>query len=124
MLILRGVGWLNSIDRLWIILPALFVGSIKSFLILDRSAKKGIDRILASRHGKCIGGVYPVKIWLLVLVMMLSGILLRNSSLAKEVLGLLYVAIGWALLYSSRNAWRAWKYKTAVRPEPDDNKNS
>ena len=121
-LILRGTVWLIAIDRLWIIVPGLVVGTLKSFLVLDRSAKKNITRILSSRDGKCIGGMFSLQTWLLVLVMMTSGIILRNSSLPKEFLGLFYVAIGWALVFSSRNAWIAWKEKVAAGSKSDDNK--
>ncbi len=110
-LMTRGVIWLIGVDRLWIVLPAMALGSIKALFVLDRSARKIICRINETRDGKCIGGVYSVKTWLLVLVMMLGGYLLRNSSLPKELLGLLYVTIGWALLLSSRNAWQIWYRK-------------
>lgn len=122
-LIFRGTVWLNAVDRLWLVLPALLVGTLKSLFVLDRSAKKNIARILSTRDGKCIGGMFSLGTWMLVLLMMTSGIILRNSSLPKEFLGLFYVAIGWALVFSSRNAWIAWKHKTAVGSESDDNKN-
>ncbi len=116
-LILRGTLWLNAIDRLWIVLPALVLGTLKALFMLDRSAKKNIDRILSSRDGKCIGGVYSIKTWLLVLLMMLAGCLLRNSSLPKEFLGLFYVSIGWALVFSSRNAWVIWRQQADCHSE-------
>ncbi len=119
-LIVRGTVWLNGIDRLWIIFPALVFGTLKALYMLDRSAKKNIDRILSSREGKCIGGVYSVKTWLLVLVMMLAGCLLRNSSLPKEFLGLFYVSIGWGLVFSSRNAWIIWKQRAGQCSGPVD----
>ena len=68
MLMLRGAGWLSSVDSLWLLLPAFVLGTGKSLLVLDKSAKKGIDRIIRFQDGKCIGGVYSVKTWLLVLV--------------------------------------------------------
>lgn len=109
-LMARGTIWLISIGQLWIVLPALCVGGLKSYFMLDRSAKKSIKRILESRDGKCIGGVYSVKTWLLVLLMMLAGCLLRNSSLPREFLGLFYVSIGWGLFLSSRIAWASWHH--------------
>lgn len=110
-LMTRGVVWLVGVHRLWIVLPAVVLGSFKALFVLDRSSAKIIRRINETCDGKCIGGVYSIKTWLLVLVMMLSGFLLRNSSLPKEFLGLLYVTIGWALFLSSRNAWRVWYRK-------------
>ncbi|HIP40715.1 MAG TPA: hypothetical protein EYG88_15340 [Desulfocapsa sulfexigens] len=109
VLMSRGVSWLSTIDKLWIIIPAFLTGTLKSLYMLDKSAKKSINRIVATRDGRCIGGVYSVKTWLLVLVMMTAGYLMRHSSLPKEFLGLFYVSIGWGLLFSSRNAWLAWK---------------
>lgn len=123
MLIFRGTVWLKNIDSLWIIIPALILGTIKSYFILDRTAKKSIARIVSSRDGKCIGGVYSIKTWALVLVMMLAGFLLRNSSFPKEFLGLFYVAIGWALVFSSRNGWIAWQQRAGKRSDPADNDN-
>lgn len=108
-LMVRGTVWLNNIDQLWIVFPALAIGTMKALFMLDRSAKKSIARIVATRDGRCLGGVYSVKTWLLVLVMMAAGCLMRNSSLPKEFLGLFYVSIGWGLFFSSRNGWLAWK---------------
>lgn len=118
----RGVVWLNGIGQLWIVLPALLLGTVKSLFMLDLSAKKSIDRIVATRDGRCIGGVYSVKTWLLVLLMMGAGCLMRNSSLPKEFLGLFYVSIGWGLLFSSRKAWLSWKQGAKSLPEIDSNK--
>jgi len=106
----RGIVWLNGLESLWIVIPALIVGTVKSLFMLDKSAKKSVDRIIATRDGRCLGGVYSFKTWLLVLVMMAAGCLMRNSSLPKEFLGLFYVSIGWGLLFSSRNAWIAWRH--------------
>ena len=85
--------------------PALIAGTIKSFFILDKTARKGVRRILEMADGRCLGAVYSIQTWLLVLIMMGAGMALRHSTLPKEILGALYVTIGWALLFSSRHAW-------------------
>jgi hypothetical protein len=123
-LMIRGAVWLNTIGQLWIVVPALIMGTAKSFFMLDRSAKKSINRIVATRDGRCLGGVYSIKTWLLVLVMMTAGCLMRNSTLPKEFLGLFYVSIGWGLLFSSRNAWFVWKQGVKVLPETDNCKDA
>ncbi len=120
----RGIVWLAAIDKLWIVLPALLVGTLKSRFMLDRSAKKSIARIITTRDGRCLGGVYSIKTWLLVLFMMAGGCLMRNSSLPKEFLGLFYVSIGWGLLFSSRNAWLSWKQGAETVPQTNDCKKS
>lgn len=113
-LMTRGGLWLYGVGQLWIILPALLLGSLKSRFMLDRSAQKGIARIRDSRECRCIGGVYSLKTWLLVVVMMSAGRLLRTSSLPKEFLGFLYMSIGWGLLFSSRKSWYAWRQETSL----------
>lgn len=106
---LRGILWLVESGSLFFFLPALLLGTLKSLFILDKSAKKSIDRILRLADGSCLGAVYSVKTWLLVLAMMSFGYLLRNSGVSVAILGVLYVIIGWSLFFSSRTAWRVWK---------------
>ncbi len=107
-LLMRGGRWLLGAGQLWIILPGLLLGTGKSLLILDKTAKKGIDRILRFGDNTCLGAVYSLRTWVLVLAMMGTGFLLRQSSLSRALLGFLYVAIGWALFLSSRLAWGVW----------------
>jgi hypothetical protein len=115
MLMFRGVSWLTAVGRLWIIVPALLAGTIKSLFILDNTARKGIHRILEMADGTCLGAVYSLKTWLLVLVMMGTGMALRHSDLPREILGGLYVTIGWALFFSSRHAWLTWQHISDLR---------
>ena len=92
-----------------VVVPAIVIGSLKAFFVLDKSARRGIDRILNFKDGTCLGAVYSIKTWILVLCMMGMGVILRNSSLPIKFLGFLYITIGWAMLVSSRLAWRAWR---------------
>jgi len=108
-LMTRGMSWLTTTERLWLTIPAIIAGSLKSLFILDNSARKGVHRILELADGTCLGAVYSIKTWLLVLIMIGSGFVLRHSSLPKELLGGLYMTIGWALFFSSRHAWQAWR---------------
>ncbi len=94
-----------------VVLTALIVGTLKSIFILDRSARKSIDRILDFKDGTCLGAVYSVKTWFLVVCMMVLGVILRNSSLSLALLCFVYFTIGWALLFSSRLAWQMWVRK-------------
>ncbi len=91
-----------------IIITALSAGTLKSIFILDRSARRSIERILDFKDGTCLGAVYSVKTWLLVVGMMGMGIVLRNSPLPLSLLCFIYFTIGWALLFSSRLAWQIW----------------
>jgi len=109
VLITRGTIFLSVGESIPYFFAAILFGTLKSLFILDKSAKKSIDRILLLADGSCLGAVYSLKTWLLVLVMMSLGFILRNSGISATILGTLYVTIGWALLFSSRSAWITWK---------------
>jgi hypothetical protein len=110
LLLIKGGYRLSQLpDRHPLIIAAgILVGTVKSLLILDKSARRGIDRILNFADGTCLGAVYSSKTWLLVLCMMSLGVILRNSSFPVQLLCFIYFTIGWALLFSSRLAWREW----------------
>ncbi|WP_232371060.1 hypothetical protein [Desulfogranum marinum] len=108
MLIYRGYGWIDPNNRIFFLLLAFFVGSLKSFLILDKVAAKTISRIDTFQDNTCLGAVFSWKTWLLVGLMMSCGVLLRTFFTPGTILGAGYCAIGWALLFSSRQGWFAW----------------
>ncbi len=109
LLIKGGYRWVHLADRQpFLLAVAFFIGTVKSYFILDRSARRGISRIQKFADGTCLGAVYSGKTWLLVLCMIGLGVILRNSSFPIELLCFLYLTIGWALLFSSRLAWIAW----------------
>ena len=108
LLMVRGLGWIGLGLTGWLLLCALLAGPVKSVAILDRSAKKGLQRILQFQDRTCIGAVYPWKTWLLVLLMMAVGITLRNFAKPGRYIGTIYFAVGWGLLLSSRHGWVQW----------------
>ncbi|CAK8723657.1 DUF2269 domain-containing protein [Candidatus Electrothrix laxa] len=108
MLMIRGLGWIGFSLTCWLLFIAVFFGTIKSLTILDRSAKKTLRRIMTLNEKSCIGAVYPWKTWLLVILMMASGIALRSMTKPGIFLGTVYFAVGWGLLLSSRHGWEQW----------------
>jgi hypothetical protein len=110
LLIVKGVFRLGQLKD-WqapIMAVSILAGSLKAHFILDKTADRIINRILTFKDGTCLGAVYSVKTWIMVLCMMGMGVILRNSSLPANLLCFLYLTIGLALLLSSRLAWRAW----------------
>lgn len=105
-LMIRGGLFLHAAERMGLLIPAVAVGTAKALLMLDNAARKNILRLSEKDDGDCLGGVYSAKMWGLVAVMMIMGWVLRHSGLPSEVVGMLYVAIGWALLFSSRLVWQ------------------
>jgi hypothetical protein len=92
----------------WLMVGAVAVGVAKSRLVLDRAARRIVDRIRARGDGRCLGGFLSLRTWALVVLMMAAGRLLRGT-LARGIIGPLYLAIGTALCLSSRLSWSAWR---------------
>lgn len=108
LLIVRGWGWLAKGSNYWFVLFGLCLGMLKSFFILDKTAKKGVARIIEFQDSTCLGAVYSWKTWMLVGLMMLFGFVLRKFIDPGVIAGTLYIAIGWALIFSSRFGWIQW----------------
>lgn len=106
-LMVRGYFLLEAWVWLFVGLGVV-LGALKAFWFIERAARKNIARIVARPDGMCIGGVYSWRMWGLVVCMMLGGRLLRNSSVPPQLISVIYVAVGWALLWSSRLIWQEW----------------
>lgn len=107
-LLIRGSEWIGPGQNRWFVLLAVVLGTVKSLLILDKTARRVLARIISLRDGTCLGAVYSWKTWLLVVLMMGSGIVLRRFFTPGVMIGTLYAAVGWALLLSSRFGWLQW----------------
>jgi hypothetical protein len=94
----------------WLLVAAaVALGLIKARFVLDRTAIRMIERIRARGDGRCIGGFQSLRSWVFVLLMVAAGRLLRGSPLPRIVAGLLYLAVGTALLLATRRLWHAWR---------------
>ena len=107
ILLARAWRW-TGMEHYPILLSSFVVGTCKALFLVDRSAKKTIARNMLLNDGSCLGAVYSFKMWFMVVFMIGAGVLLRNSHVSELILGFLYGAIGWALLFSTRLLWRAW----------------
>ena len=96
----------------WFAVAGIVLGTVKTFFVLDRVARKNVKRIEEFEDKVCLGSVYSWKTWVLVLAMILMGRYLRTSSLPREFVGFIYIAVGWALLLASRLMWLTWKKRT------------
>jgi hypothetical protein len=103
-----GSKWLSEADLLWLVPIAIVPGLLKAIFVLEKTAMKGVARIKERGDGRCIGGFLSIKSWLLVLLMMAGGRLLRAGFLPKPWIGFLYVAVGVALVVGSRKPWMSW----------------
>jgi hypothetical protein len=109
---IAGSIWIRTARPPWIPViatSAIALGFLKARFVLNRSARRVTDRIESRGDGRCIGGFLSWKTWLLVVAMILLGRLLRLSPLPRPILGLIYAAIGFALLAASRLLWARWR---------------
>ena len=97
----------------WYMLAGILLGTVKTFLILDRVARKNLTRIKGFEDKVCFGSVYSLKSWLMVAAMIALGRFLRTTVLPGEVVGIIYLAVGWGLMLSSRLMWIEW-HRTSV----------
>lgn len=104
----RGFLWLGPGIGRWLVVAGLVLGTIKSFFVLDKVAHKASNRILLLDDGACLGAMYSWKSWMLIGVMIITGIVLRHVGHPGMIIGTLYCAIGWALCFSSRVGWKKW----------------
>jgi hypothetical protein len=102
--LIQRYGWLGAV----LALPCLAVGFAKGRYILDRVSLRTLDRVRGRAERSFFAGFFSARSWLLVAAMMATGQILRHSALPRAWLGLVYVAVGSALLVSSRTLWRAW----------------
>ncbi len=110
---LATAGWvwlahLRTVPRVLAIGGALLAGAAKARWVLARTARRIADRIVARGDGRCAGGVLSWRSWGLVAAMAVSGRLLRATSLPRPILGVLYLAVGTALLLAAITPWRRW----------------
>ena len=112
VLLIVGIRWVLQAHQayaLWLLAAAALVGAAKSRLALDRAAGRVIQRILSRGDGKCIGGFLSVRTWLVVVLMAGLGSTMRRTPVPRLAVGLLYAAVGTALLLACRHLWGAWR---------------
>ena len=104
-LICRTIPWLNEANNLFYIILAvgLILGYLKSRFILAKIINKNVIRIKnLSPHKEriCIFAFQALQSYVIVLVMILLGISLRATSIPREILSVIYIAIGFGLFKS------------------------
>jgi len=87
---------------------ALVAGWLKGRYVLAPRAASNASRIVASAESRCIGGAFSWGAWLFAAGMMLLGYSLRHSPVPRPWLGLLYAAVGTALVVAGLGGWRRW----------------
>ncbi|MFQ5597990.1 MAG: hypothetical protein ACE5GK_08065 [Nitrospiria bacterium] len=81
---------------------ALVLGFVKGHLVLKKVARKYILRIKSLPETSPFYKTFSVKSWLMIPGMMLIGRIVRTVGAPPLVIGVIYVAVGFALILGSR----------------------
>lgn len=85
------------------LLIALIIGFAKGNFVLPKIAKKNIARIEQLPERSPFYMTFSLKSWLLILVMILIGRTIRFLGAPALIIGVVYVAVGFALALGSRS---------------------
>ncbi len=81
---------------------ALALGFVKGNFVLPKIARKNMARIEQLPEESPIYMTFSLKSWLLILVMIVTGRTIRFFGAPPLVIGVIYVAVGFALALGSR----------------------
>ena len=97
-------SWLRTERRDYALLASV-IGVVCSLVIHHfgflRLVDRNLDRILPMEGRRCIFSFMPWKSYILIIIMIVIGLLLRHSPIPKLYLAVLYTGIGTALILSS-----------------------
>jgi hypothetical protein len=112
ILLVRGLIYIQGRSwHAWILAVGLILGVLKSRYILERVAGKAVARI-HERGRAWFFGFFSGRGWLLIALMMGSGMALRRiivhpNQIGAGILGAIYIGVGSALLLACRVFWHA-----------------
>lgn len=107
ILIFRAYSLIPNIKEsvLMLSLIAITVSVFKSWWVFSKIVSKNIKRIemlVPYKKKICLFAFQSIESYILIIVMIISGLLLRKTNLSADILFVLYLAIGLSLIISSR----------------------
>lgn len=81
---------------------ALAIGFVKGNFVLTKIAGKNMARIDRLPESSPFYATFSLKSWILILVMILIGRLIRLLGAPHFIIGVVYIAVGFALVLGSR----------------------
>ncbi len=106
-----GVNWMLTLGfgpkLIMFLTPAVLIGVLKGRFVLQKVALKYYRRsdIIQFKDNDILIGwmkIIGVKGFVLIGLMMFMGGILRRSTIDRPILGIVYLAVGIALLYASK----------------------
>ena len=111
---LKEIGWFAALPfgllGIVLLLAVYFFG-------FSGIARKNIDRICLLSEKGCIFAFQAWKSYLIIVVMIALGIILRHSPISRQYLAIVYMAIGGALLLASLHYYR-WLWRLLILKKP------
>ncbi|MBI5408039.1 MAG: hypothetical protein HZA14_01580 [Nitrospirae bacterium] len=99
-----AVHWLSQTtmrNRVWLGSAGIILALMIHHFGFLKLVNKNIERILAKEGKVCIFGFQPWKSYLIIVIMIGMGAILRRSSLPKSYLSVIYIGFGGAMALSS-----------------------
>ena len=113
MLCLRAEIWLQHIylpTALWFASFGLILSVIVYRFGFAKIARKNIERLCFRPDKSCIFSFQAWRSYLIIMIMVTLGLVLRHSAFPKPYLAIIYLTIGGALFFSSIHYYaRLWK---------------
>ncbi len=109
MLCSMAYGWLTMEHvrfGLWFAVSGIFLAFAIHHLGFLKLVNRNIERILSKKGKVCVFGFQPWKSYLIILIMISMGTVLRQSPLPKPFLSVIYIGFGGAMLLSSFRYYR------------------
>lgn len=97
----------EAISLALLVALAAAVGYLKGVFVLGKSAKKGVERLLAFPNPTKITNLYSAKYYILLGLMVGLGMSMKYLGLPNDIRGLIDVAIGIALITGALVYFRA-----------------
>ena len=115
-------AWLRPLDHLHALALAgtgFGLALVFQRLMLGRIARRNMSRICSYAERGCVFAFQAWRSYLIILVMIALGSFLRHTAIPREILAVLYTAMGGALMLSSFSYLILfWRVRIAGEPCP------
>ncbi len=109
MLCKLAYGWLSAEYtrfQLLLVLAGICLALMIHHFGFLKLVNRNIARIMAKKGKVCIFGFQPWKSYIIIFIMISMGTALRQSSVSKQFLSIIYIGFGGAMLLSSFRYYR------------------
>ena len=106
-LVIKG-GDILTWNPSWLLL-ALVVGTAKAYFILDKIARRNVQRLQSCIEPMFIWHMYVGRTWAIIAVMIVLGRVLRLPEVPPQLSGFFSLAVGLGLVLASRLLWQGWR---------------